>query len=350
MPSGPRNDYILCFPDRTERWSPYGPPHPHWLRTAYFGRVFQAMERHLDLEGLTVYLTADERTLPSYGPHVVAVLQEDQPSRVPAYFDRVRATFTCHGIHQSIRPNPLREPSLPNALSAGMQLLNWGRRLPGRLRRTGLQYTRDDLPPIYTIPLGYANQVEVPYRGIEDRDHDLFFAGSVAHLDGSRPAWRGWVRSPKRASRERMVDALRTLQERRPDLSLALHIRSSFRAAVSSPAAWYSEQMMNARICPIPRGTSLESFRFFEALRAGCIPIVEALPSRWFYDGAPALRVSDWREAPALIEALLDDAARLRDRHRAVREWWRTTCSEEAVGHYMARRLAATVDAMPVPA
>jgi hypothetical protein len=94
----------------------------------------------------------------------------------------------------------------------------------------------------------------------------------------------------------------------------------------------------------------LESFRFFEALRAGCIPIVEALPSRWFYDGAPALRVTDWHDAPALIEALLDDEARLREQHHAVQEWWDTTCSEEAVGRYMARGLAATVDAAPVPA
>jgi hypothetical protein len=350
MPASPRNDYFLCFPDRTERWSPYEPAHPHWIRTGYFGRVFQAMEEHLDLTGLTVYLTANERTLPSYGPNVVAVLQEDQPSRVPAYFDRVRATFTCHGIHQSIRPNPLREPSLPNVLSAGMQLLNWGRRLPGQIRRAGLRRTRNHLPPIYTIPLGYANQVEVPYRDVDARAHDLFFAGSVNHLHGPQPAWRRWVRSPKRASRERMVDALTALRERRPDLSLDLHIRSSFRAAVSSSASWYSERMMNAKVCPIPRGTSLESFRFFEALRAGCIPIVEALPSRWFYDGAPALHVSDWRDAPALIEALLDDPARVRAQHQAVLEWWRTTCSEAAVGRYMARGLAATVDAVPVPA
>ena len=349
-PAGSRNEYFLCFPDRTEPWSPHEPDHPQWIRTGYFGRVFQSMERHLDLEGLTVYLTANERTLPSYGPNVVAVLQEDQPSRIPVYFDRVRATFTCHGTHQSIRPNPLREPSLPNALSAGTQLLNWGRRLPGQVRRAGLQATRDYLPPIYTIPLGYANQVKVPFRALGEREHDLFFAGSVRHLKGPQPAWRRWFRSPKRASRECMVDALTTLQERRPDLSLDLHIRSSFREAVSSSATWYSERMMNAKICPIPRGTSLESFRFFEALRAGCIPVVEALPARWFYDGSPVLRVSDWREAPDLLEALLDDESRLRAQHHAVREWWRTRCSEEAVGRYMARGLAATVDAVPLPA
>jgi hypothetical protein len=101
----------------------------------------------------------------------------------------------------------------------------------------------------------------------------------------------------------------------------------------------YSKQMMNAKLCPVPRGTSLESYRFFEALRFGCIPIVEALPARRYYDEAPVIHVTNWSELDRLVPALLDHAQKLREKHEAALHWWRTKCSEKVVGEFMAQRI-----------
>lgn len=338
-----KNDYYLCWPDRYESWTPdTDHPHPHWIRTRYFSRVFIHMEAHLNLSNLTIYLTSDIHKLPSYGGDVVAVLQEDEPSRVPHYFHRVLATFTCYGIQQSLRPNPLLNPSYENLLSGASHVYNLLRRTPGLIRRKALQYIRsENLPPIHTIPLGYANQVDLPVKPILDRPTDLFFAGSVSHRQNEENILRRTVGSAKYVSRKKLVRALRRLEQSRPALNVDVQTRTSFSDSIHASAQSYSQRMMAAKICPIPRGTSLESFRFFEAMRAGCIPIVEGLPTRRYYDGAPALTIRRWTDLMTVVPRLLADDSRLQRRHEAIQEWWKTHCSEEVVGKYMAKRLNA---------
>jgi hypothetical protein len=46
-------------------------------------------------------------------------------------------------------------------------------------------------------------------------------------------------------------------------------------------------------------------------MRYGCASICEALPKRRYYDGSPAIRVRDWREAGTVIDCLLNDPAEL---------------------------------------
>src|SRR5665213_1564927 len=55
-------------------------PTPNWR---YYGRVFQEMERHLDIPNLRFYITWDIDKLPEYGPHVVVLLLVEEISRVP---------------------------------------------------------------------------------------------------------------------------------------------------------------------------------------------------------------------------------------------------------------------------
>jgi len=340
-----KNDYYLCWPDRHEAWTPeIERPHPHWIRTRYFSRVFNHMEAQLDRGDLTIYLTSDIHNLPSYGDNVVAVLQEDEPARVPHYFDRVLATFTCYGTHQPLRPNPFLHPTYANLLSGAHYVYNLLRRIPGLLRRKILQYVRSGtLPPIYTIPLGYANQVDLAVQPILDRTTDVFFAGSVSHRTNGKNILQRAFGSAKYISRRKLVDVLRRLDENESNLTIDLETRPSFSESVHDSAEAYSRRMMDAKICPVPRGTSLESFRFFEAIRYGCVPVVQALPSRPYYDGSPAITITDWDQLHRIVPTLLEDEKGLLRKHHAALDWWVTHCSEEATGHFIAHKIQKTL-------
>jgi hypothetical protein len=191
--------------------------------------------------------------------------------------------------------------------------------------------------------LGYANQIDLPTKPIDARPNDLFFAGSVEHSTNPLHL-KSWTGTPKYYSRKQLVDSLKALARHRPEIQVDLRIKNTFVESMEASAQEYSEGMMNAKICPVPRGTSLESFRFFEALRFGCIPVVEGLPSRWFYDGAPAIHVTDWSDLTDLVPQLLQHPDTLREKHQAVLEWWETRCSERAVGEFMAEKIQEALD------
>jgi hypothetical protein len=115
-----------------------------------------------------------------------------------------------------------------------------------------------------------------------------------------------------------------------------LAITRDFHASETAGSAAYSYEMMRAKICVVPRGTSFETFRFFEAIRYGCVVITEALPRRWFYDGSPAIQLRNWAKLEETLVALLRDGELMQRKHTAALEWWKNVCSEAAVGTYIA--------------
>ena len=79
---------------------------------------------------------------------------------------------------------------------------------------------------------------------------------------------------------------------------------------------------------PCPMGNvNLESFRLYEALDRGAIPVVERRP--WldyftrFFGPHPLLAVQNWKEAPAMMSSFISDPMRLRDKQIEIGEWWR---------------------------
>jgi hypothetical protein len=79
---------------------------------------------------------------------------------------------------------------------------------------------------------------------------------------------------------------------------------------------------------PCPMGnTVLESFRIYESLEMGCIPILER--RRWmpYYDrlmpGHPLPTFSSWRNARQFVEAVSSDQSRLISYQQDIAGWWR---------------------------
>ena len=341
------NTYYICLPNRDPiLWRALDPLPEFSGRTLYFSGVLQAMDESLGQGGLTVYLTWDLQALPSYGPDVVAVVLGDEWGRIPSYSDRVLAVFKTFGISFELTGNVFRNPSYLNFVSLVRYLRTQVYRMPGLLRywaKSAAMHGSDD--NIFPIPLGYANQEDLPLKPLEQRAYDVYFSGSI---DNKRyPAWspQRWLQTPKSVSRRQMVASLKQLQTTHPELRIELDITSRFTLRLHQQGEWsaerrsYSEELMDTVICVVPRGTTAETCRFYEGLRYGCIMIAEELPSRWFYDGAPVIQVGDWRELEQEVSRIMADADRMHELHEASLGWWREKCSEAAVGDYMAEAL-----------
>src|SRR5206468_11283424 len=115
--------------------------------------------------------------------------------------------------------------------------------------------------------------------------------------------------------------ALDAAQRARPEVSFSVRTVPSHWTAMRAVAA-YLDELVQSRIVLCPRGSSLDTHRFFEALRFGCVPVYEMLPNRTYYRGSPAVRCADWRRLPEVLDRLFADPAELRERHHAALRWY----------------------------
>jgi len=342
-----RNRYLIQLgeDDPAAPWDPRELDRPPRLDCVFFGRAFVAMESRLARGGWTVVLTWAIERLPVQGADVVAVVLGDEASRRPRYTDHVGHLFKCYGDRPLIGDDVLRAPSRVTLLVLLEDVRRRLRALPddGRAlaRRVAARLGRGAPPArAHDIPLGYYNQLDLPLKPFDRRSTSVFFAGSVA-TGGPRPPGplRRLVPPPRVASRTEMLSAVARFERRRSDQPTVVRLTPGFASATPDEARAYSEALMDARICLSPRGGSVETFRFFEAVRYGCVVVTEPLPARWFYAGAPVVTVRRWARLPDVLESLLDDPQGLRERHEATLAWWHERCGEEAVGRSIAERL-----------
>lgn len=348
-----QNQYFICLGHRNDAipWNPHADDVDE-MHADYFGGVFRAMEKTLDREGLTIYLTFRLDQLPSYGPDVVAVVMDDELGRYPAYTNRVRAVFKTMGRDFPFEAAPFRTPFDLTAITAMKYVRTQMLRVPGILRerrdrRKGVSRYNGRPVPVYTVPVGYVNQEPLPVKPLADRKYDLFFSGSIVNQRFPWYSPQRWLRTPKEVARSSMVRALQQIKDQRPDLNVLIDTWDSFvphETGTSPIEESYSEMMMNTRICPVPRGTRLESARLYEAMRYGCVLITEPLPDRWFLRGLPRVTVHDWADMPHVVDELLANPEYLETLHQGSLQWWNDKCSEAAVGQFMADKLNALTE------
>lgn len=147
----------------------------------------------------------------------------------------------------------------------------------------------------YKLPNGYrpTTHAELESIGPQSRDLDWFFAGQVNHL-----------------RREQCAEELRKL-------SGGLLVETHRFGDEKVPYPEYLKNMANAKIIPCPSGVeSPDNFRLYEALEAGCLPIVDAystqhpVPGFWEYllgKDIPFPIISQWHQLPDLLPQLLKE-------------------------------------------
>lgn len=338
------NKYIFFRNDQRQEYFEFDPQNPDCLDGAgykYFGRVLNLLAPRIEGRGLVIYVTAwTVHELPSYGPNVISCILQDEWGRAPHYRDKVGMVFKTCG----------KSPVVPEAFGYGgwvdtvtnvlAQAKSVSRDGKGRLKTALATMAGKRIAPVHEMPLGYFAREDIDFVPIEDRPNDLYFAGSMQHIVGKGAK----LKRPKELARRRMENALKDLAAREPDVNILSSVTGSFGESINTDNASYLRNMMNTKICPIPRGANLETFRFYEAIRYGCIPVGEALPRAWYYDDAPVIRLKDWSELGERVMPALKDADRLKDMHRAVLDWWKGKCSEEALAEFIRTRLENICD------
>lgn len=339
------NQYYVYFgrPQAAVRWESLSEPSPLPLANAtYIQKVLLTVEAKLDREDLTFYITSHAvNELPTYGPNVVAIVLGDEWARVPKYVCKVGVIFKCYGTRPMLGLGSFQKSFYLNVLTLIQFAKVWLMNLPYKLafwlnQLRSLLIEGATPAPIYHIPLGYCNQLELPIRAIAQRRYDISFAGSIAQRAYAFWSPNRWMSNAKIISRSQMISALKAFKESHPHINTELKLSTGFRASRQSDEKEYSQQLMQTKICLAPRGTSFETYRFFEAIRYGCIVITEALPDVWVYNDSPAIRVTDWSELTQVLESLVNEQGLLQRKHEESLRWWKTVCSEKAVGEYIA--------------
>lgn len=174
--------------------------------------------------------------------------------------------------------------------------------------------------PDNTFALGYKQGFWAGYTGpgaigvtVNDRPYVWAFAGNLDKCD-----------------RPQMMLAMRSIK---PHI---VHRTSFWNSPDCLSTADYRETLLMATFVPSPQGNySLDCFRTYEALEAGCVPIVmrqtTAQPFNYykklfsamgFGEPIPFPQVNDWKEAAAFVIGARKDATRLEQLRVDCYNWW----------------------------
>jgi len=199
-------------------------------------------------------------------------------------------------------------------------------RLPTYLQQAGLLFTPypppQPHPKVYSFPLGYHGAVPLlPVASMHKRQWDGCFSGRKIHR------------------RKAALDSLDQLQKA-SDRPFYLYKTSCFAGGLAAEA--YAQMLNNAKLAVAPEGNySNITFRLFEAIRQGSIPITPPLPQTWFFQDFPGIQIADWAMLPGIVAEVLQDQAYLNSLQKQVLSYHEKYCSGQAVAGMMGRAIEA---------
>lgn len=161
-------------------------------------------------------------------------------------------------------------------------------------------------PGILVVPLGYANGT----------------AGKGEPLLASRRRFLWAFAGNRNAARVEMVRRLEAVHPQR----VHLYGRGLPQSRGLSREE-YGALLRETVFCPCPMGNVLlETFRVYEALEAGCVPIVEGRIGLSYFEelmpGHPIPTVTGWREAARMLEGIAENRPALDEIQGRVWAWW----------------------------
>tara|TARA_Y100000592_G_scaffold16053_1_gene23670 strand:- start:10219 stop:11064 length:846 start_codon:yes stop_codon:yes gene_type:complete len=146
---------------------------------------------------------------------------------------------------------------------------------------------------IFPAPAGYfINDIESmveEIKPLQDREYDFCFIGQIPHT-GTRDMFK------------RNLDKL--IKNHGDKFNCYVKYTSAFGTGLDHQE--YLDVLNNSKLCLCPHGAfSAETFRFFEAVKMGCIPVVNKLPKFWYYQNAPIV-FAEWPFLKDQMETILN--------------------------------------------
>lgn len=251
----------------------------HYWEREYLSRVCEHLRPLLPVPDLVLVITNNGETIPTAGGRCVVIQTSDELHGVPRYNADVLMVFKQY-VPRLGRPN------------------------------------------VRPIPLGYAGGLPSrPPAPARSRAYDFSFAG---YLHRARAQFKEEIERIEAAGRYRSF----------------VSFNDDWRTGLGTEQ--YADLLYDTKIALCPSGIhSPESFRVFEALKAGCVVVTTVKPKTWFYEGWPAVEVGHWSEARHRIDEMLDDPRLLTELQERHLRWWAEKCAEEKVAEYIAGELSA---------
>jgi GR25 family glycosyltransferase involved in LPS biosynthesis len=174
-------------------------------------------------------------------------------------------------------------------------------------------YQRADLPAdpkIMVIPLGYHWQ----FRGNRDAPHlstpNLPFRDNMWSFAGTD--WKG---------RSRDMAILQAIQPH------YLKWFAEWRDPAQLKDEEYISLMLNTKFVPCPRGQNVETYRFYEALECGCVPLFVDIPENeaWlktFNNEIPFLKLQGWEHAAGIMDYFSKNVEQMEQYRMAILISW----------------------------
>jgi GR25 family glycosyltransferase involved in LPS biosynthesis len=84
----------------------------------------------------------------------------------------------------------------------------------------------------------------------------------------------------------------------------------------------YLELLQNTIFVPCPEGNNVETYRLYEALECGCIPVFTKLPKVLEDSGIPFIKKESWAQVAELIQYFIENPSNMADYHKNIMIAW----------------------------
>jgi hypothetical protein len=322
-------------------------PKTYQLGKDFYISVFKHLEENTDISGLTFFLAYHTpNSLPEYGNNIVLVILSDEAFQHRYYFNDIRCILSCLGTRpvylDGLPANRLRVTALLHFLYKQAQHATSILREFQKSHKLKLSEARRKT---LHVPLGLYTYFDPDPKPTAERPIDYAFLGSVS-FDQRFENWiHRLVTPPKVLARRAMLDAFQRVPN---TIKGKVYTTGDFWESVKNQRD-YEITLGNTKISVCPRGTTYETYRFFESCKAGCVVVCEPLPNVWFYQKHPGIVIKDWSRLPAIIEELLANEAVLAAKSAEALDYWNNIVSERAVAVRVAQFVEMVSTSAPRP-
>lgn len=190
---------------------------------------------------------------------------------------------------------------------------------------------------LFYFPLGYANGERRDIQHINDRKINVFFSGALNRSRvGLYKALSGLEYIPENLLLLTKRWLPTNLSSSFPDSKILF--TSGFASGLTQSG--YNDLLYSCKIALAPHGfVNPETFRHYEAMRAGCVVVSLKMPPIRMYKNSPIVQLESWKQLDAKVTELLEDSERLAALQTDTLMYWENNCTEQSTARYVADTL-----------